>query len=368
MRDHAMSSAIVSPVVHNRVRLLFVAALLILQSGCAERISPNSAVDRDEPSTEPVSRTIQLPPLFVGDATSLDYDFPVKNETSRPLKFTQIRQSCACAGASRLAVMDLAPGQETVLHVRIDLRQRKGPQRFVCALLEAGGAEWTYTLETILHERARFAGQRVMHFGMIDPKTEVTGETQFILHAEKSEALPKDVSFTATAENLKVESGPAAVQYLPDGTTTRTYPIRVRLQSPVSSGLRQCSICAHFECEGEKKVVQITVTWTVRTLYVVTPSEVYFGSVDPKAAQPIKRQILFGRADLQPLTIKTARVSCAGVSFSLEQLNEGSMYRLLLLLDPKTINESIWGEAVIETDYILQPQLRIPVAALYSAK
>jgi hypothetical protein len=363
-----MINALVGLVVHNRLRLLLVAVFLILHSACAERIAPNSAVHRDEPSTEAVSKTIQLPPLFVGDATSLDYDIPVKNETSRPLEFTRIRQSCACAGSSRLAAMELAPGQETVLHLHIDLRQRKGPQRFVCALVEAGGAEWTYTLETTIHERARFEGPGAMHFGMIDPKSEAKRDTQFTLHAHKAEVLPKDVSFAATAENLKIDSGPAAVQHLPDGTTTCTYPIRLRLQWPESSGPRQCSICAHFECEGEKKVVQMNVTWSVRTLYVVTPSEVYFGSVDPKAVEPIKRHIVFGRADRQPLTIKRASVSCAGVFVFLEQLNEGSMYRVLLLLDPKTINESIWGEAVIETDYIAQPQLRIPLAALYSPK
>jgi len=135
-------------------RLLICLAALVLPLGCTSGKPADSESVR--PAAEPVARTVQIPPLFVDDTPELQYDFPVWNETGQPVRFTQVRPSCACAGGTKLAAMELAPGEETTLHFDIDLRQRKGPQQFVCHLVEAGGSTWTYTLETTLYERARF--------------------------------------------------------------------------------------------------------------------------------------------------------------------------------------------------------------------
>jgi hypothetical protein len=340
-------------------------AVLVLRSDCFSENSANLQSEAEDlPSLAGVSETIRIPPLFVGDALTLQHCVVVRNQTKRRVKFVETRQSCACAGATKLAADELEPGEETVLQFHIDLRQRRGRQRFQCHLIEAGGTEWSYALETVLYERARFDEPGPIHFGMVDTKTDVVRDTHLILHAERKDMLPPNVSVRTSRENLMVEIAPAPVEELPDGTFRRTFPVTLRLGSPRCPGLEQATVYAECDSAGEKQVVQINVTWNLRTLYAVSPSEVYFGTIDTNATEAVKRHVLIRRTDGQPLKLKAGKVTCAGVQCSLQVLKDSSTCRLLLILDPKGLRESLWGEALIETDDTLQPQLRIPVAAV----
>ncbi len=289
---------------------------------------------------------------------------PVKNETDRSIRFKHVRPSCSCAGATRLAAMELAPGQETTLTFEVDLRHRKGPQRFLCYLVEADGSEWTYTLETTLHERARFRDADSLHFGMIDPKTEEARDTEFVLHSDSLEALPDTVSFRADSDQLRVEAGAAEVERQSDGTFVRRLPVRIRLQCPDREGLSHASIYAEFDRQGEKQRVQLGVTWNVRTLFSVSPAQAYFGTVDTSASGEIVRRVMIRRTDGKSLSIKGIKTSCPPVRCSVEKAPEGSACSLALTLDPRKMNGPLWGEVIVETDHAVQPFVKIPVAAL----
>jgi hypothetical protein len=311
-----------------------------------------------------MSRIIQIPPVFVDEASSLQYDVPVKNETDQTVQFTHIRRSCTCAGATRLAAMKLAPGQETTLHFDIDLHHRMGPQQFVCYLVEASGAEWTYSLATTLYERARFAQSEAIHFGMVDPKTEEVRETQFYLHAENRQALPHRVSFRTDSDPLQVEAGLGSVDEKPDGTVVWTFPLTLRLRQPGVPGLERASVYAEVEQPGGKQIVQTNVTWNVRALYVVAPSQVYFGTIDPSAPGEVERRVVIRRTDARPLGIKGVKVSCSSVRCSIEKMSDDSTGKVLLVLNPRSMTGALWGEMTVETDHAVQPLLKIPVAAL----
>lgn len=167
------------PYYQIRIVQFFVfGAALWFQAGCSSG-EPATAIPASPPSN-PMVRVFQIPPRFVEETTRLEYDAPVKNETGRFVRFTGVQRSCSCT-AAELGARELSPGEATTLHFDIDLRHRKGPQKFVCRLLEEGGPEWTYALETTLYERAHFAETGMTHFGMTDPNAEETRETAFFL-------------------------------------------------------------------------------------------------------------------------------------------------------------------------------------------
>jgi hypothetical protein len=342
------------------VPLLICAAVIAFCAGCATQRPAEVAVTPSLAGS--VDHTYRHPPLFVEESSRLECDVPVKNDTGRTVRFTRVRWTCSCTGA-QLAAMQLAPGEETTLHFDIDLRNRTGPQRFVCYVDEKGGAEWVYAVETTLYQRARFAGSGTTHFGMVDPRAEEVRETEFLLYAESAALLPQDVLFTTASDRVQVEPGPGTTEEQPDGVVARRIPLRLRLRAAEAPGLGQASVYARFERQMDKQQVQGEVTWNVRALYSVSPPQVYFGTIDPSSA-PAERHVLIQRADGRPLNIQSAKVSCAGVSCQIEKTPDGSPGRLLLILDPKSITGPLAGEVVVETDHPVQPSLKIPVVAL----
>lgn len=334
---------------------------VLLSTGCGAHSPAQPAA---KVQIESQSSTVQLPPLFVGDQPALEHRIVVRNQYSQPVRFTQIRQSCSCSTATKLATMRLAPGEETTLHFHADLRSRVGPQRFVCHLVEEGGAEWTYALETTLHERARFIPVGPLHFGMVNPRAETVRDLEFRLHAESQDALPGSVTVRTDGDALRVEAGESVVEEQPDGTWVRQFAIQVRLRAPEAPGLGQQPIYAQFERNGFQEQAQMAVTWNVRSYYEVRPPQVYFGTLDPSSAKPVERRLSIRRTDGRPLAIKAVRYSCPAVQHTVEKASDPVTASLTLVLDPALVTGSFWEEMRIDTDLSEQPTIKIPIAAI----
>ncbi|MFL5243659.1 MAG: DUF1573 domain-containing protein [Gemmataceae bacterium] len=75
--------------------------------------------------------TREIPPVFGDLIESLTCDFTVRNETNSTINFREVQSSCGCTKA-QLEMKSLEPGQETVLHLNINVRGRYGKQLFSC--------------------------------------------------------------------------------------------------------------------------------------------------------------------------------------------------------------------------------------------
>jgi hypothetical protein len=69
--------------------------------GCASKQHDNAS-NEDATPIRNIVRTFRIPPFFVEDHPNLRYDVPVKNETGKAVRFSQVRQSCTCMGAANL--------------------------------------------------------------------------------------------------------------------------------------------------------------------------------------------------------------------------------------------------------------------------
>jgi hypothetical protein len=339
---------------------LFVSPLC----GCASKESANAGQE-GQPPTRTIVRTFRIPPFFIEDHPNLRYDVPVKNDTGQTVRFSYVRRSCTCLGTVELECKELAPGQETVLHFDIDVSHRKGAQRFVSYLVEEGGGEWTYELETTLYERASFAEVGSLHFGMVNPKAEEVRQTEFRLYAESAASLSRKVTFYSNSDCLRIESEPSSDEHLPDGVMFRKIPLKIHLKAPAMPGLQNVSLHAQYAWGTEKRDVPTGVDWNVRTLVSITPSQAYFGTIDSSSPEHIERRVTLQSPDGRALRIKRVTTSRPEqVDCRIDGPHEGPTIRLLLALNTKSLKKPLWDEVVVEMDNALQPSVKIPVAAL----
>lgn len=343
---------------------LLACLFLLLHCGCISKDSVN-AVQGDQTAARELVHTFRIPSIFVEDHPNLRYDVPVKNGTGKTVRFSHIRQTCTCMGAVDLESKQLDPGQETILHFDIDVSHRKGPQRFVCFLVEEGGGEWRYELETTLYEHARFAEDGALHFGMVNPKAEEVRQTEFRLYADSTTRLPHEVVFGSNSDCLRVEAEPSSEERLPDGIVFRKIPLKIHLKAPATPGLRNVSLNAKYVAGTEKREVPTAIDWNVRTLVSITPSQAYFGTIDSSSPERIERRVTLQSPDGRALRIK--KVTSAQpeqVDCRIEGPHEGTTIRLVLALKTKSLKKPLWDEVMVEMDSPLQPSVKIPIAAL----
>lgn len=310
----------------------------------------------------PVVVVRQLPPVFIEETSRLEYDFPVKNETGQVVRFTGIQRSCSCT-AAELGVKELAPGQETTLHFDIDLVHRKGPQRFLCQVILESGDTWAYALETTLYERAKFADNGLTYFSMVDPNTQEVRAAEFQAFAKTVAELPQKIAVEVDSDRVRVERNEAITEVQPDAVCIRRFPLKYHLRTPALPGPGQAAVEVRFERQGVQQQVRTGLSWNVRTLFTISPAQVYFGKVDPASA-PVERKVLIRRTDRQPLAIKDIEISCAGVNYRVEQTSDQTKCFLVFRLNQASSTESLFGHALVNTNHPLQPSVKIPLAAL----
>ncbi len=336
--------------------------MIVFPSGCSEeRIKPNVAT-----SSPPMGRhrTFQLKPIFFGEHQTLTHEVPVLNDTTRTVKFTRIANSCSCTGNARLAQMVLEPGETTNLHFDIDLRQRKGSQRFVWHLIEDNGASWDYTIETTIHERARFSELGPVHFGLVEPNSSQDRVLDFLLSSEGNPSLSGNVIFRSSSNCLRIEAGDPHLETTSDGIVVRRVPLTIRLTAPLKPGLETATISADVPGQVAKETIHTSATWHVRSRYQIDPPQLYFGTLHPSTSTPVARSVRIRRLDGQPLTIRQVKTASRSLTWRIAKGEHISEQMLVLVLDARMLRQALWEEVSVETDNAAQPLLQIPLGAL----
>lgn len=329
----------------------------IIPAGC--RRSNSAPIQAD--STEPAQNrefVTRVAPVFSDEIGDLTTQVAVRNDTPRPIRFSDVQYSCSCTGAE-LEKRELAPNEETLLDFRIRTYGRSGPQRFVCTLVEEGGARWVYTVDTTVYAPHRFENDRV-HFGLVNPKEVTTKETALLLCSRSSIAeAARALSFLPTSEAVTVTPGEARHEVLPDGTHQTRIPIRVVLRAPAEPGFGGASV--RIGHEGASAEWSQEITWNVRSLLSVLPRQIFFGSVTPGSSL-MRKCVTLRRLDGNPLRIVSLRVPGKVVSATVLERTLAEVAEIEFVLDGQQVQSSFWEEAVIEIDHPVQRLVTIPVA------
>jgi hypothetical protein len=99
---------------------------------------------------------LEFDPIFSEEAGNVSHDFQLLNDTDQPIKIRQITHSCGCS-TTELDTMALQPGEQTVLHVRANLKGKSGEQNLLCRLIADSGSSWEFVIRINVLDRAGFS-------------------------------------------------------------------------------------------------------------------------------------------------------------------------------------------------------------------
>lgn len=137
-----------------------------------------------------------LPPVIAEESPDYAVAVPVVNRTQDTVSFDRVSPSCNCSGA-RLTNSTLAAGEETTLHMSINLRGRSGLQRVGVTLFEPSGRSWLHVIEVTVFPRARFSvTDDILPFGYPEPGDPVERTFALELFANDRDSLPNHVGVT----------------------------------------------------------------------------------------------------------------------------------------------------------------------------
>lgn len=190
---------------------------------CAEAESSPRAVFR---AAAPLPLEHTLAPIFADEAREVTHDFRILNDTDRVIHFGEITWTCVCAGA-KIDAMVLRPGEETRLHLKVDLRGRLGPQRYSSTLLNDTGVPWHYSFATTIYPRITFMPER-LQFGVVAPNRAVMRSVVVSTYSRQEDPNMPSV-LGPTCNEIKVIRQETSVQDQADGFSVRRTELHVQL-------------------------------------------------------------------------------------------------------------------------------------------
>jgi hypothetical protein len=205
----------------------------------------------------------------------------------------------------------------------------------------------------------QFVNDRI-HFGLVDPASEVTRETALLLSARDPIAdAACNLTFRPTSAAVTVTPGAAHHEVLPDGTHQARIPIKVVLRAPSDPGAGGASL--RIARAGSSTEWNQEVTWNVRSLITVEPRQAFFGSV-ARGSGVSTRRVSIRRLDGNGLRIVSVRMPGKLVSATILEQKAPDAAEIQFSLDGQQVKSSFWEEAVIEVDHPVQRVVKIPVA------
>ena len=321
--------------------------------GCLRRPSPGEG---------PVRVSESLPPAFSDEVDALEHAFRVVNDSSSPVRFTEVFKSCACSEAS-LDKMELEPGEATSLRLRADLTGRQGRFSVICHLGNDADRPWSYKLTIPLYARLATTPASQLHFGLLP--VDEPAEREIVVNTYSRDVPPGEAVLTLpddSVEMIELEDMGSVVENLPDGIIHRKSTITVRLLPRARARGGSVHLVAAYQDDGRELRENRLVRWAVASHYTLLPSRVFYGNLE-KASGTVRSQVGIRRKDDRPFRIVECSTSEPAMKCSVETNVSSAAHVIVLALDSSGVERFLSGEVLIQTDDRVQPEVRIPFAA-----
>lgn len=279
-------------------------------------------------------------------------EFTVENTGSAPLALTSVSSSCGCT------VVDfdrtISPGESGTITAEVDTSRLMGPitaqlivetnepdaepiqlkvKAVVDTLLHAvpGYARWIY----VQHEPEGTISQTIWS----------KDGRSFDVRAVEAPAPYIDVSFHEATADEREEDKPGS-QWIVAATLDAEAPV-----GPLSGSLE-------IQTDHPKQTsLSIPVSGFVRPTLFISPESGDLGTIE--VSEPTQTAFTVRNFASDPIAITEAETSIDGIESTVEPIEEGRRYRVVLEFDPSTIDEGPFaGELTLRTDHREIPELR----------
>lgn len=310
------------------------------------------------PSPRPNGETRDLGSFLQGEHSFIEARFTVRNDSEQVLRIEGFERSCSCT-STELGAKVLRPGKKTFLKLRSDVRGRSGPLQLYCKLRHNQGEPRVYAVACTIHPPARFEPPQ-LRFGTLDPGATASREVIVSTFGRPVPPVPQ-VRVASAQERLRVQTLGSDVLSLTDGFHQRRTRVRVTLTaSQIPGGDRGSVLVTGLEDDSLERRLQCD--WVVRSLYTITPPNVFFHDNEESSAELLEATATIERLDGEPATVRRATATHEAVDCALSPGMSPNECRVTLRLNPARSGEFFHGAVVVETDDPRQGQLRIPFA------
>lgn len=353
------------PVRALMARLLSIAVVLSLL-GCAKRNEADSLGSTPPASTVPQTVLIETTShsswradagaVFRDTTPVLHGRVTIRNSENRMVRFEEIRKSCSCATAT-IDRMDLGPGEETVLHLTVNLAGRSGKQQIACELVEAGGKGHIAELTATVYESFK-ASVATVSFGDVRPRQAGTAKFYLEAYATSTEKLPAAVSPTYDAKLVKSLISPAQTEMCEYGVWRRSWSVEASLSEGGELGPHQEMLSFS---SGSGEPVSVMSFWSVNVPYRADPPTIFIkneGSATSRSKTIQIRKRGAGRSVVRNATSPVSGVS-ATVIKNMSEVGDGVRVEVDAIMAGKPTFVEVIVEMEDEDSSVLTIQVAI---------
>lgn len=306
---------------------------------------------------------VTLAPIILdGRVSKIEHVFPVRNTTTKPLRFEKVQPSCGCSQAV-LSEEVLSPGQEASLRVGVDLRGRIGAQSFACVLVEEDGTRWQFVLKVMLYPVAAFSKEPGIHFGNVPHDGPAELDLEYREYAAEQGAFRPGLTVRSSNPAVSVALGEPRIEKTSDDVFERKVPVLLTLRGKREFGAGYATLTAKAEGDGGMPGHSVGLDWYVRPLVSTQPHQVLFRLDGEKVVGESEPGILVTRKDGKPFEIDTVTLPHPCLTWRVEPVDANSA-RVLFQLSPEKRQDFLVGEAAIALRGGGIPAVRIPVAVV----
>lgn len=316
------------------------------------------AADPAEPAEPAPAAVVAKPIIDAGQVLvgePIEVEFLIENRGDAPLEIIRVQPACGCTVAEYDET--IAPGATGKVKAVVDTTG------------ESGQNSKLITVATNDPENARIQlaiQSDVKTFLSVNP-----GYARFpsFVHNDKDQTIAQ-VLWTEDFPDLEIEEIETPqpwieVSHREASETERSekglgkqwrLDVTVSSEAPVGPVAEMVLVRTNHPQQAE---VQIPVSGFVRPMIAVTPPHLNLGRIDPSQAKPWGVLVRnFGSA---PLAIEGAQSTIAGMDVSVEPLQEGQQFRLVLTATPDMAQGPFQGQVELETNLPQQPKITVDV-------
>ena len=343
----------------------FVVALMMI-SGCAQP-DPKSTYEplrRAEASGAPDGRCVggglvyEFPAVLRDENPKLTLRVPVVNDTGKPIVVSSVTASCNCSHASLpKRVLDILETSE--LEVEVNLAGRSGFQRFVVTLgTERGPWKYFELCLRVIPPWQLSDGQSEVRLPASDPGVEVTHRLVLETFGRTSQGPRAVTGIDVSLEGWRTAFKEVSRELVADGIAKNSYEVMLRGRAPGHARTYSGYLTLALGAEVER----IPISGTVKPHLTCSPDSVFFSL----QTGPIpSRLITVRRLDGEALTLSSPRLSSPGLAVAVKPTANPAVVQIELRLALESLSgDSLWGEAVFETNHPKQPEVRVTYGAI----
>jgi hypothetical protein len=289
----------------------------------------------------------------VAKSEKVVHDFLIKNEGDAVLEITQVRPSCGCT----VAEFDktIAPGQTGKVHIVLDTSTFSGPIAKGVQVITNDPATPKFEL-TLRAKVEPYVSVKPGYARYIMVQGEETqgsiAQTLWVPDGSDMEIVKVDSPFPYLKTSFREAK---AEERVPDAKG-KQWRVEMQLTKDAPVGAIAEYVTVHTN-HPKQKLVQIPVSGFVRPVVAVTPSVADIGTVEVK--QPLKRVLNVRNFATEPIKLTGAEGNVKGVDVSVESLQDGREYQVVLMLQPGLAKGPLNGKLQLRTDSPKAPVIEV---------